>query len=215
MNYQCVIFDMDGTLLDSIPYWNDLAGEYMRELGVCAPEDLDARIASMSLQEAARFLQKEFSLEQKAEEVYEELCGRIGGHYRLDVMLKPGAGEYVAWLKDRGIPMCLATASSAVLGRPALERNGILDCFSFLLDCDMVGVGKTRPDIYLLAAERFGRKPGECLVVEDAAFALRTAKGAGFGTVGVHEATEPDAEAVKAYSDRYIMDFRELLEEDE
>lgn len=212
MNYQCVIFDMDGTLLDSIPYWNDLAGEYMRELGVDAPEDLDARMASMSLQEAARFLKEEFSLDLAGEAIYEDLCGRIAGHYRLDVILKPGVREYLTWLKDQGIPMCLATASSAVLGKPALERNGILGCFDFLLDCGMTGVGKTRPDIYLLAAERFGHKPEECLVVEDAAFALCTAKTAGFQTVGVQEISEPDPEKAKRYSDRYIADFRELME---
>lgn len=107
--------------------------------------------------------------------------------------------------------MCVATASSRELGRPALERNQVLEYFDFLLDCGEVGVGKSEPDIYHRAAERFGARPEECVVIEDAAFALKTAKKAGFCTVGVYEASEPDQDSVRRYSDRYVQSLNELI----
>ena len=108
--------------------------------------------------------------------------------------------------------MCVATASSAELGRPALLRNGILSYFDFMVDCGMVGVGKSSPAVYELAADQFGASIQQGAVVEDTSFALKTAKEAGFWTIGVYDASEPDQEGVRNYSDRYIKDYRELVE---
>lgn len=211
MEFQYMIFDMDGTLLDSIPYWERLARNYMEDLHVTVPDDLDERLTAMSVHEAGYWLKETYSLDKAPEDITRELCGRIEKNYAEDILPKPGVRAWLSYLKEKGIPMCVATASSAALGKRALDRNGLLPYFDFMVDCGMVGVGKTSPAVYHLAAERLGGKAAECAVAEDAAFALKTAKEAGFFTIGVYESSEADQAGVRRYSDKYIRNFEELI----
>ena len=211
MKFQYAVFDMDGTLIDSIPWWDRLVPDFLNTFGIRATAELNQEMAAMSMQESGIWLKDKFSLAEPAEEIVQELCTRIGKHYAEDIPLKPGVKEWLSYLKEQGVRMCVATASSAELGRPALVRNGILPYFDFMVDCGMVGVGKTSPAVYELAVEKFGASMSECVVVEDAAFALKTAKNAGFLTIGVYESSEPDQDSVKRYSDCFVKSFKDLL----
>ena len=214
MKFQYAVFDMDGTLIDSIPWWDRLVPDFLNTFGISATAELNQEMAAMSMQESGIWLKEKFSLAEPAEEIVQELCTRIGKHYAEDIPLKPGVKEWLSYLKEQGVRMCVATASSAELGRPALVRNGILPYFDFMVDCGMVGVGKTSPAVYELAVEKFGASMSECVVVEDAAFALKTAKNAGFLTIGVYESSEPDQDSVRRYSDWYVKDhFHALMKE--
>ncbi len=207
---QYAIFDMDGTLVDSMPYWQGLCAEYLESRGVRdIPPDLLERIAPMTILESSALFLREFGLDGTPEQTAAEINALMERHYRADVPLKPGVPEYLEALHARGVRMCVASATTEPLVRACLERLGAAGYFQFMLSCEAVGAGKNRPDVYLEAARRLGGTPGETAVYEDAIFAARTAKGAGFYLMGVYDACEQaDWPELSALADETVEDYR-------
>ncbi len=212
MDKRYAIFDMDGTLVNSMTYWERLAGEYLAKKGVSAiPGDLMERIKPMTMTESAALFLEEFRLPGTAESVAAEMNAMMDDHYRRDIPLKDGVADYLQMLKGRGVQMCVASATAQPLMEACLGRLGVLDCFAFLLSCEEVGVGKTRPDVYLASADRLGASPGEIAVYEDALYAARTAKAAGFCVVGVYDDSAAlHWKELAALSDETICDWRNI-----
>lgn len=209
MNKQYAIFDMDGTLVDSMPYWQRLGREYLMRAGVTeVSTELLERIKPMTMAESTALFHKELGLAGSPEQIADELHAIMRGHYLHDIQLKPGAAEYLQALKGRGVRMCVASATVERLVEACLSRLGVMDCFAFLLSCDTVGAGKDRPDVFLAAAERFGAKPEEIASYEDSIFAVETAAKAGFYTVGVYDHNGADSwEALQTIADETITDW--------
>ena len=177
MDKQYAIFDMDGTLVDSMGFWKNLASEYLRSKGVTdIPADILERIKPMTMSESAALFQSEFDLHGDIES---EMNAMMADHYRNDIPLKPGAAKYLHTLHQTGVKMCVASATAEHLMASCLERLGILHCFAFLMSCETVGAGKDSPAVYLEAARQLGAEPAEIAVYEDALYALRTAKDVG------------------------------------
>ncbi len=206
MDKQYAIFDMDGTLIDSMRYWADLAGEYLARKGVTElPADLMDRIAPMTMTESAALFLALFGLDGTPQSVAAEMNGLIEGHYRADIPLKPGVLEHLMRLRARNVTCCVASATDPALMEACLARLGVLPYFDFLLSCEEVGAGKDRPDVYLEAACRLGAAPHEIAVYEDAYYAAETAKAAGFYTVGVYDASaDASWEKLTALADEAI-----------
>ena len=206
------IFDLDGTLLDSMAAWRNLGKDYLLQKGINPPDNLNEIIAAMSMIESAAYFQKAFKIELSAEEIIKEIKMLIENKYRHEFKLKPYVKEYLQKLKDENSVMCIVTATPLKLAKAALERNEIKKYFSFVISCDEVGLGKNKPDIFLLAANRLNAEPFEIAVYEDADFALITAKEAGFYTIGVYDDYfKNERKDIELISDIYIESFKELL----
>lgn len=200
-----VIFDVDGTLLDSMPIWGDAAARYLQRLGVASEPGLAELLYPMSFEEGAVYLREHYHLTQTVEEIQRGVMAVIEHFYRYEAPLKPGALTLLERLQAAGIPMVLATSGIRELAGAALERVGAAKYFSAMLTCDQLGTNKRDPLIYLRAAALMGAAPGEVAVFEDALHALRTAGGAGFLTAAVYDpSSDGDAAEIKALCRWYL-----------
>ena len=186
-----VIFDMDGTLLDSLPAWGNACADYLRTRGIELPEEMNQKIKTMSLREGAQYLKEQFNLAEPAEELIQAALGQVRQHYATDILAKPGVLPLLEHLKKQGIRVCVATSSDKEFARLAFERLGLMPYIDFIISCDDVGHGKYSPAIYNEAVMRLGASKTRTLVVEDALYAVETAKKAGFITAGIAESYHP------------------------
>jgi HAD superfamily hydrolase (TIGR01509 family) len=208
------IFDLDGTLLNSMPAWNNLGKDYLLKLGIEPPDNLNEIIAPMSMTESALYFQKTFKVKLSVEKIIEEIKKLIRDKYKYNVGLKPYVKDYLKRLKNEQAIMCVATATPLELAKTALIRNEIIEYFSFIVTCDEVGTGKNKPDIFYLAANKLNAQPSEIVVYEDADFALTTANDAGFYTVGVFDELFKDKRKdIEIISNLYIESFKDLLQD--
>lgn len=188
------IFDMDGTLVDSMPYWSRLTEEYLETLQLPEADAMELReiVARMSLRESAELFQDALNLEKTPEEIELEMGDLMDHHYQNDIPLRDGVQDYLEKLRAEDVAMCVATLTPAPLAKQCLERLGIAEYFSFILSSDDVGAGKDRPDIFLQAAWEFGVYPPDIAVYEDSHYAARAAREAGCFVVGIYEETHAE-----------------------
>ena len=203
------IFDLDGTLFDSMEFWSHLDERFLKRHGVASvPDDYMLEIAHLGAEETAIYTQKRFGLDMSPEEMMREWHDEAVVYYSDSVQLKPGAEEYLAKLKNEGVKLAVATANSRDLYMPALERLGLTGYFDAYAEVAEVGRKKGFPDIYELAAERLGVKPAECAVFEDIYVALTGAKAGGFRVVGVYdESSERDMDLILGITDAFVESF--------
>lgn len=199
------IFDLDGTILDSMPIWENAAAMYLSTIGIEAEPGLGKTMFTMSMTKGAEFLRDRYRLDMDVAAIMAGINRTIEDFYFYQVQLKEGAGQLLIHMNQAGIKMVAATSSDRQIVERALERLGVLNCFDRIFTCTEIGVGKEKPDIYLAAAEYMGTLPENTWVFEDALHAIKTAKAAGFRTVGVFDSfSKGDSERVKKVSDIYL-----------
>ena len=206
MDKKFAIFDMDGTLVDSMGYWNQLSDEYLGSHGIppLSPALKEESIA-LTMAGSAQLFIREFGLPGTPEQIAGEINALMEEHYRADVPLKPGAAELLARLKAAGVKMCVASSTHPALIDLCLRRLGVRDHFEFLLSCEEVGEGKNKPTVYLEAARRLGSTPENTVIFEDILVAAQTAKQAGFSLGVIYDVNSDDEQPqLKALADCYI-----------
>ena len=205
-----IIFDADGTLLDSMGIWENVANEFLELRGIRPKENLAVKFKTMSLEESAAYYQTEYGVKETKQEIIQEVMGLITQAYRSTIPLKAGVKEVLAWSKRQQIPMCIATATDKKLLESALSRLGILQYFDTIVTCGEVGYSKEHPDIYEEARKRINTEKESTLVVEDATHAASTAKKAGFVVLGVYDAAEEEEDELVTLADDYVTSFLEI-----
>lgn len=206
------IFDLDGTILDSMHIWPQIDEDFLGRRGIALPDDYVKDIAAMGFHEIAIYTKNRFSLSETLEEIKNEWNEMSVMAYATAIGLKQGVKEFLEFLKENGVKMSVATASNELLYMPALENNGILQYFDEFTTLAEVKNGKGSSDIYFRAAEKIGVSASECVVFEDLYDGLKAARGDGFFTVGVKEKYAVVAEEmIKEESDIFINDFFELM----
>ena len=205
------IFDLDGTLLDSMFIWDTIGEEYLRSLGKEPHEDLKETFMTLTLEEAAEYYREHYGVTLSVKEIVDGVNAMVEQTYRTKVTLKPGISEYLAWLKENGVRMCVATVTDRYLVEETLERLGVRHYFSEIFTCAEVGFGKDKPIIYQKALEHLGTEKSDTYVFEDLSFALNTAKTDGFPTVGVYDRHEVHQDELKGLADYYIFDFTDPI----
>ncbi len=210
------IFDLDGTLFDSMSVWEDVDRIFLERRGITLPPDYAEIIGPMGFLRAAQYTIERFSLSASPEDIMAEWQSLAIRAYREDVGLKHGARTYLDSLRRRNIPIAAATASRAEYYLPAMKRLGIDDLFSSVTEISEVSCGKGSPDVYLRAMEKTNGAltPRECVVFEDILPGVRGALAGGFYTVGVMDDHAANPELIRALCDRYIVSFEELLVRD-
>ena len=213
MRLQSAIFDMDGTLLDSMGMWRTLASVLARNHGAVPPPDLNRRVASLGLWEGTAYCKEVCGLSGTVEELVQEIWGQIETFYRTDVRPKPGLTRFLDILKMQGVWMYVATATDRPLAEAALKTAGIDGYFRGMITSREAGQTKREgPEIYERALRRLRSTKKDTVVFEDALHALRTAHEAGFRTAAVYDPTEPEQEEMRRLADYYIVSFEEMTE---
>lgn len=210
-DFKGAIFDMDGTVLDSMSLWHEIDVEFLSKRGLKVPDDYAKSIAHLGARGTAEYTIKRFSLPDTPEELMQE-WHNLGLEKYKKVPVKKGASEYIKVLKENGIKIAIATATPASLIDSALRGRDFYPLIDTIVTVDDVKRGKGFPDIYFKACENFGLTADDCIVFEDILMGIKGAKAGGFRAIAVYDKhSENEKDELKKLADNYIYDFFEMF----
>lgn len=211
-NIKGAIFDLDGTLVDSMWVWSKIDIDYLESKGHALPENLNSEICHLSFTQTANYFKERFSLSDSIDTILKDWNNRAYNHYSENVKLKDGVKEFLDKLKENNIKIALATSNSVPLLEACLKNNGIYDYFDSITTTDEVSNGKNCPDVYLLAAKKLNVNPKNCIVFEDILPAIKGAKAADMTVIAVSDKHSlNDLDEIINHSDKYINSYFELI----
>ena len=214
MEIKGAIFDMDGTLVDSLMFWDvlwsDIGREYLGDGDFRPTEEADKTVRTMIFTDAMAYIRRLYRIEEDDDAFFAFAERKLETFYRSEVRMKAGARELLGYLRRAGVRMCLASASDRKYIEIAIDAFGLSDYFDAVLSCVDIGKGKSEPDIYRMALEALRCAPSEAAVFEDSFVALETAKGIGCRTVGIFDRYNFGQDRLSAASDIYVGEGESL-----
>lgn len=212
MRLHAAVFDMDGTLLDSMHIWNQVGPKALRAAGFDPEPDLHEKLKVMTFQAGAQYCKDRYHMPQTVEEIVAMTLAPVEDFYFHQVQAKPGVPPFLSLLKMQGVEMYVATNTERRLAEAGLRHAGIAPYFKGLITCSEAGAGKAgSPEIFLRAMRRLRGNLQNTVIFEDALHAIRTAKAAGFRVCAVYDpSAEADQEEIRRLADTYIRSFEEL-----
>jgi HAD superfamily hydrolase (TIGR01509 family) len=212
MKVEGMIFDLDGTLIDSMPAWENIGSDFLKKHGIAPPDDLNETIKIMSFAESARYFIEFYGVAMTEAQVGDEINGMIRENYAKHIALKPFVKEALDQYLNQGIKMAILTATHKTLTELVLRRFGLLDHFEFILTSGMTGLPKSQPEIYHQAVAQLKLPAQQITIFEDSLHCIQAARASGCQIAGVFdEASKNDWEEIKKIADCTIMSFKELL----
>ena len=214
MRLQSAIFDMDGTLLDSMPTWRELGPTFLKEEGIPTTPEQEKLLRTLSDHQVIPYLREKCGLPWSEQEVVDQIVERMETFYSTAVRPKPGVEKFLSILKMEGVWMYVATATHRRLTEKALKTAGIDHYFrGIVTSADAGGHKSESAEIYEMAMRRMQSNKQDTVVFEDVLYAIRTAKAAGFRVAGVYDSmSEADQPEIQRLSDYYIRSYEELVQ---
>ena len=214
MEFKTAIFDMDGTLVDSLSVWKyvwaGLGKKYYNDESFYPKLEDDKAVRTFSLVDGMSYIFERYDMGDSLEELIKTAGDIIADFYKDKVGLKAGAKEFLDYCQQKGVKMCIASASTPDLVENSLKRFGIDKYFIKTFSCSVLGKSKDKPDIYLLAAKELGSTLEQTFVFEDSLTAIETASKIGMKTIGIYDVNNYGHDEMKALSDYYIADGEDL-----
>ena len=213
-NIEAAIFDMDGTLVNSLTFWDyfwgSLGKKYLDNPSFRPDKKTDKKIRTMSIRDAMMMFSEHYNLGMSGDElgtIAEDMCKE---YYLEEVDVKKGVIELLDFLYARDVKMCVASATSMHLLNVIMNKHGLSKYFDKIFSCAEIGKGKDCPDVFLAAHEYLGTKKENTWVFEDSAVAIETAHNAGFPTVGIYDAFSFPLDGVMDSVTEYIAAGEDL-----
>ena len=210
MDFNAAIFDLDGTILDSMDVWEHIDIQFLKKRNLPVPENYVTEICARSFEEAAQYTIDLFGLQETVEGIIEEWNNMAVEEYSNHVGLLPYALDYLLCLKEHGIKLAVATGLPEKLYMPCLKNNSILELFDALCSTDEVQRGKEYSNVFELAARKLGVAPEHCIVFDDVLPAIKSAKAASMLAGGIYDKYSADQRAeIERIADIYLLNFRQ------